>query len=309
MLPVIALLALQVFGGREAVDPTTYVSRSGAYELLVDASRIDGSGDGSYRMLHGGREAWSGVKDFTLLDARVADDGSVFGYALTQGRRRLGELRVVVLAPDGSVQVDDRHAREGSRFPDSVPNPHPLDLLLLSSADAGVLRVLDPDLNRGLESWLVYRISSGERLESRLPAERLGGAEDPRYKIQGARALEPQGLVLAFGWIAHGAGVGSWDEQWFALVEPAGEVVWKLEDPRAFHAKLGGVTTYDLADRVRQRPEASFHVSGGFGFEFFEARGEEGSVEQVPEFDHLAGGCFSMLEQGSRHARGVVALT
>ncbi len=248
MTPILALLALQVYRGREAVDPATYTSRSGAFELRVEASRIDGTGDGAYRLLRSGVPIWSGDKDFTLLDARVTDDGRVIGYALTEGRRRLGHLRVIVLAPDGAELQDEPHERTGPSDMHGDPEPWLFDLLLLDAADACVFRVHDWRKNQGLESWWVYRMTTGERLAEYLPAERLGHATEPPWRIHGAQALDPQGLVLAYGF-----GGRRHEDQWFALLEPLGEPVWRLEDPGAFATELGGVSGSGLLERVRRR--------------------------------------------------------
>ena len=66
MIPFLAALALQLYRGREAVDSATYVSASGAYELRVEPTRVDGTGEGAYRLLKDGQKLWSGKQDFTL---------------------------------------------------------------------------------------------------------------------------------------------------------------------------------------------------------------------------------------------------
>jgi sugar lactone lactonase YvrE len=250
-LAVLAMSAIQFPWGREAVDPATYASPAGAWEFRVDPSSPSGSGGARYRMLHHGEEAWSARIGVTLLDARVTDAGRIVGYALSKGWSGVGSLHVVVLAPDGEVLLDEAHERQATRVMHGTPDPKPRDLMMLPGADVCVLRVHDPAVDERSESWWTYRVSTGEPLTRRLPADALDGeAEDVRSIVYGAAPLDGADLVLAWGFVDH---VGStYDEQWFALFDVQGGVAWSLVDRGAFTATVGGVTRYDLLERVRE---------------------------------------------------------
>ena len=71
--------------GRYTLNPKTYKSPSGEYELRVDPSTIYGPGEGSYRMTRKGAEIWAKKLPFTLWDAGVTDDGTTAGYAYSLG--------------------------------------------------------------------------------------------------------------------------------------------------------------------------------------------------------------------------------
>ncbi len=105
--------------GRYTLDPKTYKSSSGEYELRVDPSTIYGQGEGSYRMARKGAEVWAKKLAFTLWDAALADDGTVAGYAYSggmenyaldrkDGSQEEGKLYVVILDPRGELHQDFR---------------------------------------------------------------------------------------------------------------------------------------------------------------------------------------------------------
>jgi hypothetical protein len=80
-------------------------------ELLVDPSTRRGSGKASHRLTRGAELVWQRELPFTLCDVLVLDDGSVGGYAYSEGVRGLGELVVAALNPDGSERWEQRTER------------------------------------------------------------------------------------------------------------------------------------------------------------------------------------------------------
>jgi hypothetical protein len=101
-------LAAQVYPtARQAVDPATHRSPSGAVELFVDPTEVDGGGPATYALSRDGDLLWGGLLALTLRDAVVTDAARVFGIALDDGGSYGDVLHVAVLAPDGSVLHDE----------------------------------------------------------------------------------------------------------------------------------------------------------------------------------------------------------
>ncbi len=102
--------------GRFTLNPKTYKSPSGEYELHVDPSTIYGQGEGGYRLTHKGAEVWTKKLPFTLWDMAVTDKGISAGYAYSLGRENeplkplgkdqpfdsvVGQLHLVIIDPPG----------------------------------------------------------------------------------------------------------------------------------------------------------------------------------------------------------------
>src|SRR5262245_24986900 len=86
------------------VQPGSYRSPSGAFELFVDPTDPQGAGSATCRLSHAGQVVWEHEVPFTFFDALVRDDGSSGGCAATEGVDGAGELVFAILAPDGTVR-------------------------------------------------------------------------------------------------------------------------------------------------------------------------------------------------------------
>src|SRR5436190_24400555 len=115
----VALLALAAPAaaqrGDYALDPQTYRSPSGEYELFVDPSQRTGAGEASYRFTKKGAELWAGKRAWTLAEADVADDGLVAGYAYASGHRGGNDdaLTIVLFGADGQARLEACAQAEG----------------------------------------------------------------------------------------------------------------------------------------------------------------------------------------------------
>ena len=98
-------------GPPPTLNPKTYSSPSGEWNLKVDPSTLYGQGEGACRLTRNGVEAWSAEHAFTLWDAGVTDEGVVAGYAYTCGWRGFwvehrdrepGDFHVVIFSPEGT---------------------------------------------------------------------------------------------------------------------------------------------------------------------------------------------------------------
>src|ERR1700722_13664480 len=96
------------------LDPHTYRSPSGRFELTVDPSDLYGCGPAKYRFQADGKERWSKTLPYTLCRAAVTDRGLIVGYGYTKspggfGKRGedegMGEFLVVLLDADGKLRL------------------------------------------------------------------------------------------------------------------------------------------------------------------------------------------------------------
>ena len=161
----------------EILDPRTYSSPDGRFVLTVDPTDRYGAGAAKYACKENGKQRWAKMLPWTLWEAGITDDGTVGGYAYTQGASRIGVDKggfvVAVIDPDGEIQLKDSKPREHSRFLHRCPNPAANGLMVDQFNDRMVVRVGDPDINRGHESWccLLYTSPSPrDRQKSRMPS-------------------------------------------------------------------------------------------------------------------------------------------
>ena len=177
-----AILAEQAAGMPAAppvLNPKTYTSPSGEYALAVEPGTMYGEGEASYRLTRKGKVAWSGKRPFTLWEAAVADDGTVAGYAYENGPHgfapRPGKFHVAILAPDGTTRLDETVEREDSRFIHALPNPLAGGMFLDADRKRLVVRVGNPNLSEGGETWWVYDLATGKSLAKVPPMAKEAG--------------------------------------------------------------------------------------------------------------------------------------
>ena len=86
------------------VQPTTYSSPSGEWQLFVDPIQRSGAGAARYRMTRNGAEVWASLQPFTYFDCDVDDRGYVGGHSNLAGNTG-GKVEYVfpILAPDGEL--------------------------------------------------------------------------------------------------------------------------------------------------------------------------------------------------------------
>lgn len=221
-LLLVALASAQ-FGSRSVLNPRTYVSPKGIARLWVNPDRPDGGGAATYRLTVGGKLRWTKVFPFTLSDVGVSDEGTAGGYG--HGR---GTFVVAIVRSDGMLALSEKYAIQPSRYPDGHANPHANGLVFDSLNDRMIVRVADPDINRNLETWWTYRLSTGERGVDRQPSP----LEGCRW-IVAARPVPETKLILLNWW--------RFDEKMgasFSLVDANARSVWRLDLPGDY--ELGG---------------------------------------------------------------------
>jgi hypothetical protein len=242
VLLVLLLTATPVgaqYGRADDLQPKTYTSPSGEFVLSVDPSQRSGAGKALYALKRNGTVVWSAEHPFTLWDAVLADDGTTGGYAYSRGynydggARGQGDFVVAILDTGGKLRLAERTAREASRFLHRMPDPQADGLFIDAHNDRLVVRVVDPDVNAGVESWWTYHLSDGKSAGKSRPRELMHDPEAARWVID-ARPVAQTPLTLV-----HWYRLASESDQWqtgarFTLVDLQSKPVWTLELPRDY---------------------------------------------------------------------------
>lgn len=254
-LTLLALLLWPVAGRgqlfRSIVNPKTYTSPSGTYTVTVDPEDRQAEGGATVTIRRQGQQVWSGKMAFTLLNAGITDDGAVGGYGFSRGKKGRsdleGDFHVVLLDSRGKIRLDQQTPRQQSRFLDHSPDPNPEGLILDPEDDRLVVRVADPDINRGIESWWIYRLSTATPLTKIEPRRQMEASEPTRYIID-AQHVAGTPLTLLHWWRfdrSEGAR--------FTLIDPVGKPVWSLELPEDYQS---------LNEDERDRIQAEIRANG-----------------------------------------------
>ncbi|MGD8452732.1 MAG: hypothetical protein PVJ57_13010 [Phycisphaerae bacterium] len=224
-------------GGAVILDPKTYTSPSGRYALYVDPSTIYGSGAGTYRLTRDGVEVWAGTRLLTLWEAEVTDDGTVAGYAYSGGWENIvpegedGRLYVVIIAPDGSLRMSETMPRRGHETCTSSIDRTGIGVAVDPAGDRFVFRCDEGGHGRRMETWRVYRLSSGTFLdEFQFDHPREG--EHESWYTRAARPVARTPLILVhWGYFNRPTGekdkMEAEDGSAFSLVDWAGGPVWE----------------------------------------------------------------------------------
>lgn len=211
------------------LNPKTYASPSGQYRLFVDPSHIHGQGPATYRLTLGDAVAWSATLSYTLVDATLADDGTVIGYAYSHGYGDFaapGDLVIAILAPDGKPRLEQRLPRQPSLMLEADPVPFVTGMLIDPQADRLIVRAIGaPDSFD--EQWHVFSLSTGQVGPVLHPRRSVG--PDARH-ITGVRPIPGTGLTLVQWWLSEGPTSGTR----FTLHDTAAECVWSLDLPHDY---------------------------------------------------------------------------
>lgn len=229
-MPAMVVLLWLAWSGAAAPaasgDLPAYRSPSGEFELTVDRLRRDGHGPATYRMRRGGADFWERERPFTLLQAVVANDGSVGGSGYAEGDPLLGDLAIAVLDPLGGVRAEHRIARTWRH--DALcfrpPMPNFRGLIHDPRSRTFTVRV---GSGSGGESWWRYSLDTGEKLgefrpEQRLPPQHPG----PWRAVEELRPLPGLDLTLV-RWRTEGGAE-------FSLMDGTCAELWCLSLPRCF---------------------------------------------------------------------------
>lgn len=238
LLSAAALDTQADIGGQCTLNPKTYTSSSGEYELHVDPSTICGQGEGTYALRHKGVEIWQRTLPFTLWDAGVTDDGAVAGFAYSGGmdndvpRGETGKLHIVILDPHGVPRLNDALPRRGIYTCTSTVDRYVEGFILDTENDRFILRVSESkSFDCPSETWRAYRLSTGAPLDE-FQFAHPGASENEFWLVRSARAVAGTPLILVdWSFTRYGKSAGEQPKYGgcFHLIDPAGESVWELD--------------------------------------------------------------------------------
>jgi hypothetical protein len=205
--------------GPLVLNPRTYRSSSGAFELEVDPTDRRGRGPGRYRLERHGGVVWQGTLPFTFFDAAVAEDGAVAGVAYSKGfeggpyGEDPGNLRIAVLDPDGKLRFQQVMPRRETRVIHGEPVPQSKGVLLDEVGGRALVRLAADDSGR--EDWQLYDLRSGAASGRFAP----GSLDD-------GHLLDVRRLTQGSGFLAHWSFAGA---SRFKILTRDFEPVWSHE--------------------------------------------------------------------------------
>jgi hypothetical protein len=208
------------------LQPETYSSASGVYELHVDPTDRHGIGAGNYRLTKDDEVVWAGSHPFTLWEVVVADDGRVAGYAYTRGITRKGQLVVALFSPGGDLLVEDRVRQRGSRYPHGSPSPMAKGLYLNEVADRFVVPIWDAGGEPPREEWWSYRLSDGSTEGRIVPGVPLAEGSK-RFWTCSTKPIDSTPLMLVHAYVDRG--------DLFLVLDRDWKPVWKRLEPRRLY--------------------------------------------------------------------------
>jgi hypothetical protein len=167
-------------------------------------------------------ELWSGERPYTLWEAAVTDDGLVAGYAYGKGYmggKRGDSFTVVLLEPDGTPRLEERHERSGHYSDIGTPEPLAMGMLVDRVHGRFLLRIEGPGIR---ETWWTYELASGSA-GARIDPFASFDDEELAY-VASAEAVPGTGLALVLFGKNHG-GVA------YALLDDEGRAAWRVDWP------------------------------------------------------------------------------
>ncbi len=299
--------------------PKTYQSLSGEYLLSVKPGNPNGSGKANYRVTKGGVEIWAGEKPFTLWDARLSDKGEVAGYAYSSGlygfarENEKNDFIVLILDSLGNPRLQQAVPRKFGRHEDAPDNPNASGIVLDTTNDRFIVRVADPNWNRGIETWWVYRLSTGEKIKELEPQTKMVDVRPDGWKFQRspwsiihAEPIPGTPFILLHWVQSHSIAWPDWGAR-FSLVDLKGSPVWTLEWPRDYNVQ--GVPDTNMGKWLREegpildvsRPRRFdlYCVAERKRVSFSVSKGDNGTwnVEEIGRKDYEMPGLLAAVEQ------------
>lgn len=252
---VLAVLAPQ-FAESKIHDPSEHASPDGSYTLEVEPSSPLGTGPAGYRLEREGELVWERELPFLLTEVAALDTGHVVGYSEVRAPNRHLEqdFVVAVIDPAGELVLEERIEEVPARYVHGRSHPSGFGLIVDPDQDRFVVRI-DESYTR--ESWWVYRISAGERVDELVPGGHLSAATSGRAILQSGHFLPGSELFLVH-WrnttlsrIVSG-GLAS-DGASFSLHDADdARLVWQLDLPHDYEVEGGEFAFLELHEFVRE---------------------------------------------------------
>lgn len=174
---VVAMLCFtQATHAQYTLNPKTYESPSGEYQLHIDPSQVRGVGPSTVTMSHAGTRLWQKEHPFSLWHAHVTNDGHTVGYTyihgyegmtLVYGRNVPNTVDIVFLDTDGEIIARHDMPRQHSGMLSNPPDPYvpTINLFVPIPSQDRVLVVPHSRSRKTPAPWWMFELSSGHRLD------------------------------------------------------------------------------------------------------------------------------------------------
>lgn len=247
-----ALLALWI--PRDKSSTFDRESPSGHLRLVVERSdRLD-MGLSKVRLVRDGKRQFEQDLPVALVEAAVTNEGYCVGYGNTDRRWGKGEFVVTVLAPDGTMIMEERIKRSGSLGPSGASRPDPKGLLIDPGGKWFAVRVMDPEGKLG-ELWWRYAIGGPSQRQVIAPAKAMNTEKGLKYQVEQVQVLPDTPWILVHflridsrrGWSERPVLGGA-----FALLDTAGAVQWRVVLPNDYTVAGDDAATKQIKRTVRR---------------------------------------------------------
>lgn len=218
------LLLLLACQASPILQPATYASDSGRVTLEVQPSDRSGLEGGECTLRKHGAVVWEEHLANVPWSAAVAEDGTVAAFSLSGDYWAAGSpFHVLLLAPDGSVVLDEEHPRVPGGYSHSAPQPTWAPVFLQDDLERFSVLIRERDGNRTL--WMRDLRTGAAVGEHRLTPDTLSSGRSTR--LQEARSVPGTRLVLLH-WIATSGGGASFQIV-AADAKDGWRAVWRIE--------------------------------------------------------------------------------
>jgi hypothetical protein len=220
------------------LDPHTYRSPSGRFELTVDPSDLYGCGSAKYRFQADGKERWSKTLPYTLCRAAVTDRGLIVGYGYTKSPggfwkrgegEGMGEFLVVLLDADGKLQLKESEEVQNG-FVDGRPMPIDEGLVIDEPNDRVIVRLSNIEGGLLREKWWISRLSTATPVRKVTP-QTLSSNHKPRRSLRSVVPVRGTPFLLVHWLRSEGPLLAMKHGATFTLVDETAKPVWELDLP------------------------------------------------------------------------------
>jgi hypothetical protein len=220
------------------LDPHTYRSPSGRFELTVDPSDLYGCGPAKYRFNADGKELWSKTLPYTLCRAAVTDRGLIVGYGYTRSpggfwnrgdAKPMGEFLVVLLDADGKLRLKESEEVQNG-FVDGRPMPIDEGLIVDAPNDRTIVRLCDIEGGRLREKWWICRLSNATPVRKVTP-QALSHNGEPQRSLRSVVPVRGTPFLLVHWSRSEGPLLAMKDGATFTLVDETAKPIWELDLP------------------------------------------------------------------------------
>ncbi len=208
------------------LQPKTFESSAGKYELFVDPSNLYGAGTGTYTMRSAGVILWEQELPFTLSDVIITDDGYTFGYGYTGGVESMmkfpDELILCLLDSSGAIVVNKEFERTFARYTSGTHYPWVNMMGYSDENNTAWFFLRKNDLPREDGELILINKKGEEKRDRLMILDKINEGEGHIWKVQQI----PGAPLLVITWQTEG-GSFTWENQRISVLDFDGKEHWR----------------------------------------------------------------------------------